>query len=286
MKVAFFGTPEFAMPSLRALTESRLHKVVCVVTQPDRPGGRGLEKVFLPVKKFAVEHNIPVFQPEKISEEITNVLDALPKGGKPDIIVTCAFGQMLRASVLEACRYGVINVHASLLPKYRGSSPIQWALINGEKETGVTIMQTDIGMDTGDILYQETCGICEEETAGELSARLALLGAGALLKTLNRIEDGTVTRKPQNHTEASTFPMLKKKDGLIDFNKTPAQIVNFVRGLNPRPIAYFKSNLGDIRVYKASVRDGKVQFDVIQAPGGRVMPYKDLTNGRKLEIYF
>jgi len=281
MKVAFFGTPDFAIPSLRALFECKEHEVVCVVCQPDKPSGRGMDTIFSPVKKFATQHNIPVLQPEKISKEV-ELLDK----HKPDIIVTCAFGQILRQNVLDYCKHGVINVHASLLPKYRGSSPIQWTIINGETQTGITIMQTDIGMDTGDILYQVPCDIGETETAGELFNRLSVMGAEALLHTLDVISRNEAIPRPQNHAEATHFPMLKKESGRIDFNKSPKEIVNFVRGMNPWPCAYFKSNLGDIRVHKAGVSNGKLRFEIIQMAGGKPMTYKEFTNGRKLEIQY
>jgi len=291
VKIAFFGTPDFAIPSLRALHESDKHDVVCVVCQPDKPSGRGAASLRAqakqsPVKQYALDNNIPVLQPEKISnpESLRGFAEAIPR--RPDIIVTCAFGQILKQNVLDYCKYGVINVHASLLPKYRGSSPIQWAIIGGEKTTGITIMQTDIGMDTGDILYMVECPIGSCETAGELFTRLSELGATALLHTLDLITDGTVKRIPQDHTQASHFPMLKKESGKIEFTKSPQEIVNFVRGLNPWPMAYFASNHGDIRVHKAGVSNGKLRFEIIQMAGGKPMTYKEFTNGRKLEIIY
>ncbi|MDR0462056.1 MAG: methionyl-tRNA formyltransferase [Christensenellaceae bacterium] len=289
MKIAFFGTPEFCLPTLRALHESK-HKVVCVVTQPDRPSGRSKEPTAPPAKKLALELEIPVFQPERISKHIdycTNEPDPLCETlATADIIITCAFGQILKQNVIDYCKFGVVNVHASLLPKYRGACPINFAIINGEKWTGVTIMQTDIGIDTGDILTQTPYIIGEDETAGELSSRLAEIGATALLKTLDQIEKGTVIHTPQatliqKGTPASYFPMLKKTDGKIDLTKPSREIVNFVRGMNPWPMAYVESNLGDIRVYSAHVFDGAVQFDIIQAPGGKPMKYKDFLNGHK-----
>lgn len=277
MKVAFLGTPAYCVPSLEALVKSR-YKVVCVVTQPDKPSGRGRGFAVSPAKKFAFEHNIPVFQPRRISREIDEIFSAVDK---PDIIVTCAFGQILRQNVIDFCKYGVVNVHASLLPKYRGACPINFAIINGETKTGITIMQTDVGIDTGDILYQTECDICESETAGELTIRLAALGAEALIKTLEQIEKGTVKRTPQNHDEASYYPMLKKDDGKIDFSKPAKDIVNFIRGMNPWPMAHAMSNYGEIRVYGAHLDRGELKFDVIQAPGGRAMQYRDFLNGHK-----
>ena len=232
--------------------------------------------MFSPVKKFTLENNIPLVQPERISRELELVMPY-----KPDVIVTCAFGQILKQNVLDLCKYGVINVHASLLPKYRGSSPIQWAIIKGEKTTGITIAQTELGLDTGDILHAVPCDIGDTETAGELFVRLSNIGATALLEALEQIEKGTVKRTPQNHTEATHYPMLKKEDGKIDLSKDPFEIVNLVRGLNPWPMAYVSSSIGDIRVHRASVVDGKLQFDTVQPPNKRQMTYKDFINGYK-----
>jgi len=277
MKVAFFGTPEFCIPSLEALKKSR-HEIVCVVTQPDRPSGRGKGVVFSPAKQFALDNNIPVFQPLRISKEI----DEIFKNINADVIVTCAFGQILRQNVIDFFKYGVVNVHASLLPKYRGACPINFVLINGEKKTGVTIMQTDIGIDTGDMLYTVETDIGETETAGELSKRLSVMGGEALVKTLDLIEKGRVKRTPQDHAESSYFPMLKKSDGRIDFAKSPQEIVNFIRGMNPWPMAFAGSSLGDIRIHNAHFNDkGELVIDVVQPPGKRPMKYKDFLNGYK-----
>jgi methionyl-tRNA formyltransferase len=316
MKIAFFGTPEFAIPSLTALVRSSAHEVVCVVTQPDKPSGRGGEVRMGAVKQFALANGIAVLQPERISNTV-NILDPF----KPDIIVTCAFGQMLRENVLKYCNYGVINVHASLLPKYRGSSPIQWAVINGEKTTGITIMQTDIGMDTGDIILKVPVEIEENETAGDLTVRLAEIGALALLKALEQIENKTARFCPQNNFEASVFPMLSKETARINWTRSAFEINNLIRGLNPWPIAYFSSGV-DVRVYRATPIDLEqakqipylhfddksfVQFgtvlhassthgmficcnrsvlrlDVIQIPGGRAIETRDFLNGRSFAV--
>jgi len=277
MRIAFFGTPEFAVPSLKALVNSKKHKVVCVVTQPDRPAGRGQDVVLSPVKKLALANKIPVLQPERISREVE-----LLGPHKPDIIVTCAFGQILKQNVIDYCKHGVINVHASLLPKYRGASPIQWAIIKGETRTGITIAQTDIGLDTGDIIHATECDIGPKETAGELFARLSVQGAEALLTALDMIEAGTACRMPQDNSKATLAPMFKKTDGRIDFGRPAQQIINLVRGTSPWPGAYFASNIGDIKVHRASVgADGKLQLDIVQAPGKRPMPWKDFINGHK-----
>ena len=287
MRVAFFGTPDFAIPSLRTLHESK-HQLVCVVTQPDKPSGRGGAVVFSPVKKYALENNIPVLQPEKISDNV-KLLDKF----KPEIIVTCAFGQFLKRNVLDYCLHGVINVHGSLLPKYRGSCPIQWAVINGERETGITIMQTDIGMDTGDIVLQMPIDINEDETAGELFGRLSVLGSKALITALAQIENGTAVRTVQDNSKATSFPKFSKESGRIDWRRTAFEIANQVRGMNPWPMAFFKSRIGDIRVHKATpfktktgkglfiaCKDSFLRLDIVQAPGAKAVSGLDFLNGR------
>jgi len=268
VKIGFLGTPEFCMPTLRALHASR-HKVVCVVTQPDREGGRGRELIAPPAKKVALELGIPVLQPKSISKELDTVFANIEK---PDILITCAFGQILRQSVIDFCKHGVVNVHASLLPKYRGACPINFVLTKGETQTGITIMQTDIGIDTGDILHIVKTDIAPTETAGELSARLADLGAKALLETLDQIEKGTAKRTPQDHTKSSYFPMLKKSDGKIDWTKSPTEIANFIRGMNPWPMAWSDSNYGVIRFHTP---------DIVQPAGGKPMNIKDFNNGHR-----
>ena len=247
MKVAFFGTPDFAIPSLKALADNGRHRVVCAVCQPDKPSGRGGEITPCAVKKFAADHKIPVLQPARISNEVY-LLDKYA----PDVIVTCAFGQILKQNVLDYCKHGVINVHASLLPKYRGSSPIQWAIINGERQTGVTIMQTDAGLDTGDIILQAPAKINDGETAGELFTRLSVLGAEALLKVLDQIEKGIAKNTPQNNLEATIFPMLAKEDGRIHWTQHAVVIANLVHGLNPWPVAFFMSGDVVVRVHRAT----------------------------------
>ena len=296
MRVAFFGTPDFAVPSLRALISSDKYEVVCIVAQPDKPVGRGGKVVYGAVKKVGLEHSIPVLQPDRISNEV-GILDEYA----PDIIVTCAFGQILRQNVIDYCKYGVINVHGSLLPKYRGSSPIQWAIIKGETKTGVTIMHTDIGLDTGDIILMREMDIGAEETAGELFVRMSELGATALLEALDQISAGASARIKQSDTgiEPSKYPMLNKDMAKIDFdNMTAVEVVNFVRGLNPWPVAWTEYKGQKVRVYRASVVDnvgdrellikcgdgGWVRLDVIQLEGGRVLLTRDYINGRKITL--
>lgn len=302
MNIAFFGTPSFAIPSLLALVKSKGFKVVCVVTGPDKPVGRGGKIQYSDVKRFALEHNIPVLQPERISREL-HILDPY----NVDCIVTCAFGQILRQNVLDYCKYGVINVHGSLLPKYRGSSPIQWAIINGEVKTGITIMQTDIGMDSGDIILQHEVDINPGETAGELFERLGAIGAGCLVEALRQIKDGEAVRIPQNHAEATHFPMLKKEDGKIDWTRNATQIANQVRGMNPWPGAFFQYEGEVLRLHKSErinqnsvakfgnvikadkaglwvkCGEGILSLEVLQAAGGKKLSYRDFLNGRPIK---
>ena len=233
MRIAFLGTPEFALPSLAALHARG--DTLCVFTQPDRPVGRKAVLTPPPVKAYALEHGIPVMQFEKIrSPEGRAALESFA----PDLCVTAAFGQFLSAKNLAIPKLGTINVHGSLLPKYRGASPIQSAILAGEAETGVTTMMTDIGMDTGDILLTRKTAIGENETYGELSDRLAALGAQLLIETLDALEAGTLSRTPQDPAEASVCHMLTKEDGHIDCSRPAKTIHDLVRGTNPWPGAY------------------------------------------------
>lgn len=250
MKIIFLGTPDFAVPSLRALAAG-YHDIVAVVSQPDRKGNRN--KVLpTPVKQCALELGLTVLQYEKISKEGIEDLKAL----NADIMVTCAFGQILSREMLALTPYGVINVHASLLPKYRGSSPIQWSVINGESVTGVTIMQTAMAVDSGDIITQTTVEIGDEETSGELFERLSLIGAETLVKTLNDIENNNYVKTPQDHTKATYCAMLKKADGLIDFSKNTQVLKNFVRGMNPWPCAFTYLHGEIIKIFSVQKVDG------------------------------
>ncbi|MBR6765787.1 MAG: methionyl-tRNA formyltransferase [Clostridia bacterium] len=302
--IVFLGTPDFAVPSLKALVENG-YNVKAVFTQPDRPKGRGNKVAFSPVKEYALSQNIPVYQPEKIRlPENAKLLKEL----KPDLMITAAFGQILSKENLESAPLGCVNVHGSLLPKYRGSSPIQWAVINGEKETGITTMYTDIGVDCGDIILKRSIMIGEDETAGELFDRLSVLGAETLIETIKMIENGSAPRTPQDNSQATHFPMLDKAMGRIDFSKTSAEIKNLVRGLNPWPVAW--SVCGDeiIKIYKVSVAsektekapgtiisadsknglkvstgDGVISIDVMQTPGKKAMEAKSYFLGNKLK---
>lgn len=250
MRVIFLGTPDFAVPSFNALVASR-HEVVAAVTQPDRPRDRGKVSA-CPVKLAAQAAGVPVFQFEKIRD---GGADAL-RGLGADVMVTCAYGQILDETLLELTPHGVINVHASLLPAYRGSSPIQWAVINGEKVTGVTTMKTSLGLDRGDIIMRSEVEILPEETAGELFDRLAPLGAELIVKTLDAIEDGSATFTPQDESKATYFPMFRKQDGRIDPGMTVEKFVNFVRGTSPWPGAFCRVGGKLLKVHKARALRG------------------------------
>ncbi|MBQ8280545.1 MAG: methionyl-tRNA formyltransferase [Roseburia sp.] len=249
MKVIFMGTPDFAVGTLEAIIEAG-HEVVLVVTQPDKPKGRSGALQFPPVKECAVAHGIEVFQPTKIRlEENVEFL----RKYEADIFVVAAFGQILPKSILDMPKHGCINVHASLLPKYRGAAPIQWAVINGDPVTGVTIQQMDIGVDTGDIILTKELAIAEDETGGGLFDKLAVVGAEACLEALEQIANGTATRTPQNHDEATHVSMISKEFGNIDWNKSVVEIERLIRGLNPWPSAYTKLDGKTFKIWKAKV---------------------------------
>jgi methionyl-tRNA formyltransferase len=234
MTIVFMGTAEFAVPTLRILHEHG-YAIQAVVTQPDRPKGRGQQVIPPPVKVLAEQHQIPVLQPEKIrAPEVQHQLQTLA----PDVVVVVAYGQILPKAILQIPKLGCINVHASLLPKYRGAAPIQWALIRGEHETGVTTMFMDAGMDTGDILLQQPVAIAAEETAGTLREKLSEVGAALLLETLQRLAQGAITPIPQPHEAATYAPLLQKEDGRIVWQESARHIVDRVRGCFPWPGAY------------------------------------------------
>jgi len=234
MRIVFMGTPEFSVPSLEALLASE-DEVVGVVTQPDRPKGRGHELAPPPVKIIAQQAGIPVLQPLKI--RTPDFLDALA-AWKPDLIAVTAFGRILHAPILNLPPMGCVNVHGSLLPKYRGAAPIQWAVINGETETGITTMLMDEGMDTGAMLLQESIPISPDDTAGTLAPRLASIGGRLLVETISRLKAGTIAPVAQDHTHATLAPLLKKEDGAIDWTAEARSIANRIRGLSPWPGAY------------------------------------------------
>ncbi len=232
LRVVFMGSPEFALPSLHALLENE--HVLAVVTQPDKPTGRGQKMVSPPVKLLALERGVPVLQPKSArSHELHAELQAL----NPDLLVVVAYGKILPQSLLDIPRFGCLNVHGSVLPRYRGAAPIQWALIRGETETGITIMKLDAGMDTGPMLIWRKAAIQEADTAGTLATRLADIGAELLVVALVRLQAGTLVEIPQEGEQATYAPLLTKESGEIDWKHTAAQVRNLVRGVDPWPVA-------------------------------------------------
>ena len=249
MKVIFMGTPDFAVGTLKALHEAG-HEVTLVVSQPDKPKGRKQELSPTPVKAAAEQLGLPVYQPSKIrAEESIEYL----RNVEADVIVVAAFGQIIPRAILEMKKYGCINVHASLLPRYRGAAPIQWAVINGEKESGVTIMQMDEGLDTGDMLLKETVPLEEKETGGSLFDKLSRVGADLCVKALKELEKGTIVPEKQGESPTAYASMLTKEMGKIDWTKDAASIERLVRGLNPWPSAYTGWNGRTIKVWSAQV---------------------------------
>lgn len=243
------GTPDFAVPTLEALVNSD-HQVVGVVTQPDKPKGRGGAVQFSPIKESALANNIPVYQPVKVKEPaFIKVLEELA----PDVIVVVAFGQILSKSILNLPKYGCLNVHASLLPKLRGSSPIQWAIINGEKETGVTAMYMDVGIDTGDMLKKVVIPIEEKETGGSLHDKLAVLGGPLILSVLEELENNTAVREKQEDSLSSHVKMLDKELGNIKWDMEAVEIERLIRGLNPWPSTYTFLDGKMLKIWEADV---------------------------------
>lgn len=311
MRIVFLGTPIFSVKCLDRLIHSQ-HEVVAVVTQPDKPSERGNKIEFSEVKKYALSHHIPLFQFNKISRDGLIDLRAL----NPDIMVTAAYGQILSQDILDIAKFGVINVHASILPKYRGASPIQTAIINGDNETGVTIMKTETGLDTGDIIDIVKTPIFDNETAGELTDRLADLGSNLLMEVLFNIEHGTAKFTPQEHLNATVTAKIKKEDCIINWQKSTKEIKSLILGTNPNPIA--RTLLGEqlIKIYKAKIAnieltdedkklangtilprsspklgvfvktvDGALEILEMQMPGGKILPAKVIMNGRKINPY-
>lgn len=237
MRIVFMGTPDFAVGSLQALCESGKHGILAVVTQPDRPKGRGNKLLQTPVKEYALEQGLTVYQPQKVkTPEFVELLHEL----QPELIVVAAFGQFLSKEILELPKYGCINVHASLLPKYRGAAPIQYAIIKGEKESGVTIMQMDIGMDTGAMLDKVVVPIEENTTMGELHDALREQGATLLLQVIDKIAAGTAVAEPQDNEQATYATLLDRSMEHIDWSKTAQEVHNLIRGFNPAPSTFTK----------------------------------------------
>ena len=249
MRIVFMGTPDFAVPTLTALIEGG-HEVVAVVTQPDKPKGRGKAVLMTPVKEKAIEYEIPVYQPVKVRDpEFVELLKTMA----PDAIVVVAFGQILPKSILDLPKYGCVNVHASLLPKYRGAAPIQWAVIDGCEYSGVTTMQMNEGLDTGDILLTEKVKLDPKETGGSLFDRLSDVGAQLLVKTLEEAKAGTLKPQKQNEEEASYVKMIKKSFGELDFSKEADALERLIRGLNPWPSAFTHLNGKMLKIWDADV---------------------------------
>lgn len=250
MKIIFMGTPDFAKESLEAIYNAN-YNIIGVVTNPDKPKGRGMKLIHSPVKEFALEKNIPVYQPLKVRNN-TEFIEKI-KNLNPDVICVVAYGKILPKEILDIPRLGCINVHGSLLPKYRGAAPIQWAVINGEKQTGITTMYMDVGMDTGDMILKETVDIGEDETTGELWERLSEIGGKLLVDTLKLIEAGKAPREKQSD-DFTLAPMLNKEMAEINWNeKTAADIKNLVRGLNPIMGAYTYLNNKKLKLWKVNV---------------------------------
>ncbi len=249
MRIVFMGTPDFSVPVLESLAASR-HQVVAAVTQPDRPKGRGNEIRMSPVKETAIRLNIPVYQPVRARDAaFIEEMRAL----SPDVAVVIAFGQILPGELLKVPVYGCVNIHASLLPKYRGASPIQWAVINGDKETGITTMMMDEGMDTGDILEKTVIELQEKETGGSLFDRLSLLGGSLILSTLDKLEKGTLIRTPQEHEKATYVKKIPKTLGEVDWTMDAVSIERLIRGLNPWPSAYTWLNGKMLKLWEGEV---------------------------------
>ena len=302
MKIVFMGTPDFAVPCLRTLAESA-HEVAAVFTQPDKPKGRGYKLIPTPVKAAAAEYDIPVYQPLSLrkgedAEESMRVLREIA----PDLIVVTAYGQILPKEILELPKYGCINIHASLLPKYRGAAPINWVLLNGEKETGVTSMQMSEGLDTGDMLIKRATPIGENETCEELYARLSAMGGEVLAETIDALEKGSLSPEVQDDSLSCYSPMIRKEMSALDFSKTAAEVHNTIRGvtgftmLEGKRLKVFASRIAegsfdtaengsvvDTKRFAVKCGDGRaVIFTEVQPEGKKRMKTEDFLRGRKL----
>lgn len=306
MKIVFMGTPDFAEKSLEGVYNAG-YEILAVVTNPDRPKGRGMKMVASPVKEFAVSKNLKIYQPEKVRNNVEFIEEI--KALQPDVICVVAYGKILPKEILDIPRLGCINVHGSLLPKYRGAAPIQWAVINGEKVTGITTMYMDVGMDAGDMILKEEIDIGEDETTGELWDKLSDVGAKLLVETLSQIENGNAQRIPQGE-EFSMAPMLNKDMSKIDWNsKTAKEIKNLVRGLNPIMGTYSYLDGKKIKFWKVDVlplenenvengtilksnskdglyikaKDGVIKVLEIQGENSKRMPIQDFLRGNELK---
>jgi len=252
LKLVFCGTPRFAVPTLERLIEAGF-AIRLVVTQPDRPKGRGMEIVASPLKHCAEEFKLPIAQPEGIKKN--EAFRAQLTGIKPDAIIIVGYGRIIPQWMLDFPPLGNINLHASLLPEYRGAAPIQWAIARGESITGVTTMKIDAGLDTGDILLQQEIPIAPNDTAESLAPKLATIGADLMVTTLRGLQTGSIQPRPQDHSQATLAPILKKEDGLIDFSRTASEILNRLRGFQPWPGAYSKFRGKSVQIYRAAAFD-------------------------------
>lgn len=273
MRIIFMGTPEFAVPVLESLINSR-HEVVAVVTQPDRPKGRGKNMQFSPVKECALAHNIPVMQPVNVS--VPEVIDEL-RAYEPELIVVVAFGQFVTKKIREMPKYGCINVHASLLPNYRGAGPIQWAVINGEKESGVTTMYMCREIDKGDMLLKDTVTLDPKETGDSLHDKLSMMGGPLLLKTIDQLEDGSAVRIPQCEEESTYAPKLEKTMGNIDWTMDADRIERLVRGLNSWPGTFTKIHGKTVKIWDCDVvrQETLTENQAAAKPGTVIVSEKD-----------
>ena len=303
MNIVFMGTPDFAVPSLKALIDE--FGVKAVYTQPDRPKGRGKKLAMSPVKEVAVENNITVFQPNSLRKE-PEAVEAL-KALEPDFIIVVAFGQILPKEVLDIPKYACINLHGSLLPKYRGAAPIQWSVINGEKIAGNTTMLMDVGLDTGDMLLKDEVEITRYMTSGELYEKLKNRGANLLVETIKKMQKGEITPIKQNDEESCYAPMLNKEMTKIDWNKSAEVIHNHIRGLNPWPVATTQYEDKTMKIYESDFEEGKSDKEVgtivevnkkgikvatsngvliikkLQFPNGKPLMVQDFLNGNTIE---
>ena len=267
MKIVYMGTPDFAVPPLAALVQNG-YEVTAVVTQPDKPKGRGKTLLPTPVKEEAMKHDIPVYQPLKVREpEFVETLKKL----EPDMIIVAAFGQIIPKAILDMPRFGCVNVHASLLPKYRGAAPIQWAVLNGDQVTGVTTMRMDEGLDTGDMIMKQEVIVDEDETGGSLFDKLSEVGAKLCVKTMEAIENGTAVYTPQDDALATHTGKIQKEMGSIDWSKDAEVIERLVRGLNPWPSAYTRIDDKNLKIWRAKV----ISHEVKAAPGCILKVTKD-----------
>ena len=306
MNIIFMGTPDFAVESLSKIYESG-HNIMAVVSQPDRPAGRNMKLMPTPVKEYAIEKNLKVYQPEKIrkDEELYEILKAM----KPDVIVVVAFGQILPQKILDIPKYGCINVHGSLLPKYRGAAPIQWSVINGDEITGITTMYMDAGMDTGDMIQKLEVKIEENDTFGTLYEKMKIAGGKLIVETLEKVADGIATRTKQP-ADFTMAPMIEKSLGNIDWNNSSKSIRNLIRGLNPMPGAFTYINGEKLKIWQAdftniekeeslrpgtiiesnrkdglliATSDGVLEITEIQMPNSKKMLAKDYFNGHTID---